>query len=208
MEDEDQIRLSRTTRELFLAELALKINVEKRRFTEAELTTFAEEMSNKFDYGISPSKFVYLFIDKHILHVENGIIRFTLPFIELYLLALRLRDQVDVAEEYFNTTKADFDYRTFTLYAELGPSPGIINAVSTSLDASIELFEAQPHQDNALLDQSIRPAILAKQDRIGAVQKRLQKAVDDVQADRGQSRAKQAILDASDRTRGEMGAEI
>jgi hypothetical protein len=47
MEDEDQVRLSRTTRELFLEELALKINVEKRTFTEAQLTTFAEEMSKR-----------------------------------------------------------------------------------------------------------------------------------------------------------------
>ena len=66
MVDEDPIRLSRTTRELFLAELALKLNVEKLTFTEAQLTAFAEEMSNRFDYGISPAKFVSLFIDKHI----------------------------------------------------------------------------------------------------------------------------------------------
>jgi hypothetical protein len=208
MEDEDPIRLSRTTRELFLAELALKINVEKSTFTESQLITFAEEMSKRFDYGISPAKFVYLFIDNHILHVEDGLIKFTLPFMESYLLAIRLRELPDIPDKYFATSKTDFDYRTFTLYAELGPSTGMVEAISASLDACITLFETRPPRDSALLDATLRPAILAKPDRVGAVQKRIRQAADDVHADREQTSAKQALLDAADRMRGEAGSEV
>ena len=208
MEDEDPIRLSRTTRELFLAELALKLNVEKLTFTEAQLTAFAEEMSNRFDYGISPAKFVSLFIDKHILHVEDGLIKFTLPFMESYLLAIRLRDLPNIPDKYFSTSKADFDYRTFTLYAELGPSPGMVESISANLDACIALFETRPPQNSALLDPTLRPSILAKPERVGAVQKRIRQAADDVHADREQTSAKQAILDATDRVRGAAGSEV
>jgi nucleoside phosphorylase len=207
-EDEDPIRLSRTTRESFLAELSLKINVEKLTFTEAQLIKFAEEMSNKFDYSISPTKFVSLFIDKHILHVEDGLIKFTLPFIESYLLAVRLRELPSLTDEYFSTTKSDFDYRTFTLYAELGPSSRMVESISRGLDASMALFKTRAPQDNALLDHTIRPAILAKYEQLGAVQQRIRQAAEDVVADREQSSTKQAILDAADRVRQEAGSEL
>jgi hypothetical protein len=142
------------------------------------------------------------------LRHEDGPIKFTLPFIESYLLAVRPRDLPDLADQYFSTTKANFDYRTFTLYVELGPSSRIVQFISAALDASIALFETRPPQDSALLDPAIRPAILAKHEQLGAVQQRIQQATEDVVADREQTSTKQAILDAADRLRQEAGSEV
>jgi hypothetical protein len=142
------------------------------------------------------------------LHVEDGLIKFTLPFIEAYLLAVRLRDSPDLADQYFSGTRDKFDYRTFTLYVELGPSSRIVERISADLDASIALFEARPPQASALLDPTIRPTILAKHEQLGAVQQRIQQATDDVVSDREQTSTKQAILDAADRLRQEAASEV
>jgi hypothetical protein len=101
-EDKEPIALSRKTREKFLAEIVFLIRVECKSFTESQLTTYAEAFAKKFDFSISPSRFISAFIDNRILHVEGEFVRFTLPFMESYLLAKRLKENdADAVQIFF-----------------------------------------------------------------------------------------------------------
>ena len=207
-DSEPIIKLSRTTREKFLAELAFLMRVKGRTFTEAQLTAYAEEFSKKFDFQISPARFVTLFIEKGILHVEDGHIRFTLPFIELYLLAKRLTEFPTEAAQYFSVKAKGFDYRTFALYAELGATPKIVDDLVQRLDLSIERISGTNTGAPIVLGNDVNPAMLRRPDRFTMIQKRLQQAEDDVVSDRDQSRAKQRFLDTTDRIREDTGAKL
>ena len=203
-EDQEPIALSRKTRESFLSELAFSMKVEGRTYTEAQLTEYAEAVANKFDYSISPARFVATFIERHILHIENGLVQFTLPFMEAFLLARRLVEEAQQAMRYFVISSTNFDYRTFALHAGLGPSAAIVDALQEKLDAAIQRMSTEPDQGLILLDQSITVALLDHQDRIQSVQQQIQKAEDDVRNDRDQSKEKQKLLDASDRVREDL----
>lgn len=207
-DSEPLIKLSRTTREKFLAELAFQMSVEGRSFTESSLTIYAEQFSKRFDFQITPARFVALFIHKGILHEEAGSIRFTLTFIESYLLAKRLTESPLEAARYFSAKTKRFDHRSFTLYAELGAAENIVSDLLLSLDASISRMSGDGKIAPILLDPSVCPALLRRQDRLNSIQKQLQKAEEDVSADRDQSHAKQRFLDAADRVREEAGAKL
>jgi nucleoside phosphorylase len=198
-EDMEPIILSRTTREKFLAELAFSIRADGHSFTEAQLTAYAEDFASKYDFNISPARFVALFIEKRILHVEDGCVRFTLPFIESYLLAKRLTEDPKEAAKYFSVSAAEFDHRTFALYAEMGAADGIVR----ELDLSIRQMAADGKANPILLSNTVSPAMLQRADRVGSFQKQLRQAEEDVRNDRDQSQAKQRLLDASDRIREE-----
>jgi nucleoside phosphorylase len=204
-EDKEPIPLSRTTREKFLAELTISIRAEGRSFTEAQLTAYAEDFANKYDFNISAARFVSLFIEKGILHVENGCIHFTLPFVESYLLAKRLTEDPEKAAKYFSLNAAEFDYRTFALYVEMGASDDIVRELLKKLDLSIKQIGGDGRASPVLLNNSIALAMLKRPDRLESIQKQLRRAEEDVRNDRDQSQAKQRLLDASDRIRG--GAE-
>lgn len=198
--DEASVVLSRTTREHFLAELSIALNVEKRNLTEVELAAYVQEMSSKFDYGVSPVSFVNSFVTKGILHFDDGgHVRFTLPFIESYLLAKRLHEQPALARKYFMLPDSDFDLPTFALYSELGASPEFIDHVAAALTAATDELAKEVNEPNILLSSALSPVMLRKPERLKAIQKRLNKAVTDVRSDRDQSQEKQRLLDASDR---------
>ncbi len=133
-EDKEPIALSRTTREKFLAEFVFLMRVKKQSFTEAGLTNYAETFAQKFDFRISPARFVATFIEQRILHVEDGSVRFTLPFMELSLLAKRLTENPSEAGTYFSFSSPPFDFRTFAIYAEMGAAPEIVQRILKDLD--------------------------------------------------------------------------
>jgi nucleoside phosphorylase len=206
-EDVGPVSLSRTTREKFLTELAYEIKVEAREFTEAALTTYAESFAKKFDYPISPARFVALFIEKGILHRDaNDRVQFTLPFMESYLLAKRFTEDPSDVDKYFTLRAEEFDHRSFTLYAEMGVSETIIENISRQLDRSIEQLAARDGGESILLDTAFCPPLLARQERLRAIQHMLRQAEDDVRNERDQSREKQRLLDTTDSIRSSLAA--
>jgi hypothetical protein len=207
-EDVEPIALSRTTREKFLAELVYSIKAEGRSFSEAQLTIYTEDFAKKYDFRISPARFVSLFIEKGILHVEDGSIRFTLPFMESYLLAKWLTEDSAKALNYFAIKPAGFDFRSFALYAEMGAATELVNDVNQKLDSCIERMIVDGESTSVLLGNSLMPAVLRRQDRLKAIQERLRQAEQEVRTDRDQSREKQRLLDANDRIREEAGAKL
>lgn len=199
--DDAEVVLSRTTREKFLSDLAYALNVDKQEFSEGELVSYVEKIAAEFDYGVSAAGFVASFVAKGILHFEDNRVRFTLPFIESYLLAKRLVVVPDVAKEYFSIGDPGIDLRTFTLYAELGASQQIIQSVLKELEFSVEQLSKGAPSTPILLGGFRMPALLAKPERLSAIQKSVSTAIADVRADMDQSRKKQSLLDATDRIR-------
>jgi len=206
-EDAEPIALSRKTREKFLTEVAYSINADGHLFTEGELTAYAEAFATKFDFNISPARFVALFIEKGILHIgAGGKIHFTLPFMESYLLAKRFTENPDEADSYFSVASMKFDHRAFTLYAEMGASKVIIEKILTKLDWSIERLAFSDGTGPVLLGNTIAPPLLARQDRLRSIQQKLRRAEEDVRNERDQSHEKQRLLDLSDGIRGTAAA--
>lgn len=199
-QDTSDVSLSRTTRSRFLRHLSLALKVEKRAFTQEDLVRFTREFSAKYDFDIDPLAFIHSFAEKGILHFEDNAVRFSLPFIESYLLAAELRESPDVALRYFQLDDS-FDITTFDLYAELGASPAIIDALLKSVEQSIKDLQPVTPSDHILLTDEVRPVLLGKPDRIEALQKMLNKTAEDVKQDRGDREHKQRLLDMADRVR-------
>lgn len=197
-DDRTDVVLSRRTRERFLSEVVRRMNVERAEFSEAELTAFAEEFAQRYDYDISPARFVAAFIAKRILHIEEGKVRFTLPFMESYLLAKHLSEVEDAAVQYFSLEIDKFDYRTFALYAEMGAASVIVEKIDRELAEAIATLRPTPDTKPFLFDTTATLAFLNNQQRLASVEKRLQQAEDDVRNDRDQTKEKQKLLDVSD----------
>lgn len=204
--DTQAIALSRTTRERFLSELVHTMAAEKRSFTEDELTTYAHEFARRYDFNISANCFILSFIDNRILHVEDKVIRFTLPFMEAYLLAKRLLENPTDATKYFSSLYENFDYQTFSLYVEMGAEPCVIQNIVTELDLVVADLKGEAPSGAILMDPAVYPRALDRMGRLRSAQTLLQKAAADVRSDQDQSHEKQLILDASDHVR-EMAAE-
>ena len=205
-EDKEPVALSRTTREKFLAELAFSMHVGQHTYTEAQLTAYAEEFAKRFDFNIAPARFISTFIENHLLHIEGDHVIFTLPFMEAYLLAKRLGESPAEAAQYFAISSKAFDYRCFSIYAELGASSTIVSNLLAALDAAIDVLTPRPAEAPFLFDPTISVALLDQHDRLHSIQRRLQQAEDDVRNDRDQSKQKQQLLDASDLVRENLAA--
>ena len=196
------MKLTRTTRSRFLRLLVIETNIEKRTFSQAALVEFTSAFSKRHDFAIDPLGFIQSFVDQGILHFgAEGNVRFSLPFIESYLLASELHRQPDLAKRYFDFNQSDFDMGAFDLYAEIGASKEIVDTYVTHLDRHIEELAIDPNGRHVLLDDSVHPVMLDNPKRMEGLQKRLRKAVDDVQNNKGDRKAKQRIIDVAERVK-------
>jgi hypothetical protein len=168
-EDKEPIALSRTTREKFLTEVAFTNRVLCEPFTEVTLTHFAAAFAEKFDFKIAPARFVSAFFERGILNIKEGNVSFTLPFMEYYLLAKRLIEQPTKASSYFSLDSDEFDYPTFTLYAEMGAAPELVLKIRQRLDETIEELAGQRAAGSILLDTELFPALLRNREQTSGV---------------------------------------
>lgn len=202
--DTQDVRLSRTTRESFLTSLVVDMRINKRSFDQAALVSYAAELAERKHYKISPATFVASFLEKGILHEDGGSIHFTLPFIESYLLAKRLTSDEKSAIAYFDIYEDDFDVLTFSLYAELGPSQGVVDHISMCIDDGIAGLQTRstdgPH---ILLGDLLSPPLMKRTDRMRMFQNRVEEAVKAVRDDHDETSEKQSFLDAAQRVREE-----
>ena len=199
--DRADVALSRTTRSRFLRKLALAVNVEKKAFTQAELVEFTKSFSTQYDFDIDPLEFIHSFVERGILHFESDVVRFTLPFIEAYLLAVELKGDPSVANVYFQIEGQAFDFPTFDLYAEMGASSEFVSAIFDLLSKKLDYLRSARNAEHILLTDQVRPALLAQPDRVKALQDRINRAVEDVRKNRDDKERKQRLLDIADRIR-------
>lgn len=197
--DESEIRLSRTTRAAFLRSLVVQQKVEKRVFTEEGLVGFAKELSDEFDYGINPTLFVAGFIEKGIIYIDDGIARISLPFVESYLLASELVNYPELANKYFtNQILDDFDYLTFDLYAELGPSVSVVDWATSALQSAVAGVIV-PGDKHVLLTGELNPAMLRNPARVTALGRRVTAAREALENGASDRDEKVRILDIAER---------
>ena len=199
--DKAKVKLSRTTRSKFLRMVAAEIQLEKHSLSQADLIEFAKNFTDLQDFEVDPIAFVGSFVDAGIIHFEGDRVKFSLPFVESYLLAKELVDSPDKAKLYFDLTQNFFDVGTFDLYAELGASEAVVKSVVDAMTTSIENFGLDDNEEHVLLKGDIRPASIKSLERLENLQKAMQRTAEDVRQGKGDTDRKQKILDIADKVR-------
>ena len=198
-DDRADIQLSRSTRTRFLQKLVVELWVEKREFNEANLISFVSEFAKEFDFEIKPIAFIKGFLDSGILHFEAERARVSLPFIEHYLLASALSDDVELANRYFDVNSSGFDYATFDLYAEIGPSEELVDKLLQHLAEAIDACSSQAtSSDPVLWSSEIESLLKVSKVKINNLQKQIDDAIKSINNGAINTEEKQQILDASD----------
>jgi nucleoside phosphorylase len=198
--DEDNVVLSRTTREVFLKRLVFETYVEKKSFNRPSLIQFVQDFASEKDFEIDSILFIKAFQDKGILHFdEQGHVQISLPFIGSYLLASELASRPKEAIKYFNLKSDDFDFPTFDLYCELNLTNEITENVIAEMNAVLEDTRTSKPNNHILLTNDIRPVLVDHPGRHRALEDQLQKAVEDVKTNRSNAAEKQDILDVAAR---------
>jgi nucleoside phosphorylase len=200
-DDKADVALSRTTRARFLRLLAVALRVEKRSFTQEQLIIFTREFAREYDFDIDPMEFLQAFVAKGIIHFEDDQVRFSLPFIESYLLARELTEQPDDALRYFRPDDSDFDLAAFDFYAELGPSAALSGEVTKKLEIWADEFEPPEGRLHVLLTDEVRPSLLGRPDRMNALRRSVRRAIEDVNKGTGNGERKQQTLDIADKVK-------
>ena len=200
-EDEAEVALSRTTRSRFLSDLVVELHLELKRYTPHELIALVETFSKQQDFDINPISFIKTFEDKGILHFENDLVSFSLPFIERYLLARRLSDQEELAMRYFDTESITFDPQVFDLYVEMGAHDSIKTRVFDEVSLSTDNLSSSITNIHILLTNELNPPFGKSKNRVERLQNRLNQARSDVQSGKSDIEKKQQLLDLSDRVR-------
>ncbi|MCC2975715.1 hypothetical protein LK533_03370 [Sphingomonas sp. PL-96] len=121
--------LSRTTRETFLRRAALAEIKNGARLSELGLLELASQFIEERMFPNSATEFLTPFFDMGILYRSNGVIFFSHPYLESYLIAQALREDAQLAVSVFDPTSPTFNYYAFDLYCELGPDPAVVEAV-------------------------------------------------------------------------------
>lgn len=196
--DPADIILSRTTRAKFLRKLVVQMRTEKKEFTEADLITFTNEFSKKYDFDIRAIDFISEFIKFGILYCDGNVIRVAIPFIESFLLAQELSTNPTLASKYFSLIDPEFDIAAFDLYCEIGPSEDVINSVESHLE------EILSHQDlltnrHILLGNEIDPASLMSTRKLRQLTSKIKTASSDIIEGKSNIGEKQKLLDFSEK---------
>lgn len=207
-DDKSDVTLSRTTRSRFLRNLVVELKVEMRSFSQAGLVEFTEKFSKLYDFAINPLKFVQAFVDKGIIHFDViGNVKFSLPFVENYLLASELSLKKDLADRYYNLSSPDFDFQSFDIYCEIGASDNLIRNYMILMDDLLSQFKLDDGEEHLLLSDKIHPAMLGSQDRLQMLQSKVAQAQQDIKNNRGDIKAKQRILDIADHVKAKVAEE-
>jgi nucleoside phosphorylase len=199
--DDSPVQLSRTTREEFLTQVAVKITIEKKNFTHSELVSFAEGVAKQKDFDVSPINFVSAFFEKGIFHDEDENVVFTLPFLQSFLLAKFLHNNSQVALDYFALGSSSFDHSVFSLYAEMGAESTLVDGLESALLEAISQLKKREKDQPIHLGTRLQPALLEHIERAKFLEKRLQEAAEDVRSGKNDVVKKQKLLDATDRVR-------
>lgn len=199
--DRASVQLSRKTRERFLKQLVVDIRVHNNSYDEPALIAYVQAFAKQHDFDIEPLRFISSFVDHNILNFSHGSVAVSLPFIEHYLLASALKEDQNLAREYFvECNVPDIDVRTFDLYCEIGPSEEIVNwaidglrstrsALSGSLSSSQSTF-LRPDMDSLIGVRRVKAE---------ALEKRIRSLTRSIRDSRDETGEKQAQLDAFDR---------
>lgn len=201
--DQSQLKLSRSTRERFLRKLVVVISNEAS-VDEERLLSVAREFLEEFKFGVSAFEFVQPFIRSGLIYFSGKLVRFSHPYLESYLLAQALRDDVSAAQLYFDT-KRPFNYYAFDIYCELGPDPGVIENVLKYVKESMVFSESLASSSHIFIEGGRKLTSLSNKGQLQSYRRGLvdqSKRMQEGEADIRQK--KQRMLDARRHVRSEV----
>lgn len=156
--DESAVKLSRTTREEFLSELAFLIRVEGKIFSRDDLYLYVRDFGIHKALEVQPEEFLRGYFSVGLLHESGGQISFSLPFLEAYLLSERLRADAIAAEKYFDPYAVHFDQYAFDLYVERGACSEVVQAVCEYAAKALSQCDSE---ENVFSSKKVRPHALS-----------------------------------------------
>lgn len=156
--DESPVKLSRTTREEFLSELAFEIRVEKRLYSKDDLYAYVREYAAHKALEIQPEEFLRGYFSVGLLNEASGRVSFSVPFLEAYLLSERLRSDPTSAKRYFDPNQTEFDQFAFDLYVERGACESVVSAICSYARDALNTCD---NTENVYLTRLVRPRALS-----------------------------------------------
>lgn len=205
--DESDLKLNRTTREEFLSDLSFEIKVEKRTFSKDDLYKYVQDFADRKALDIQPELFLRGYFSVGLLHESGGVISFSVPYLESYLLSERLRADTQSAARYFDPNQEDFDQYTFDLYVEQG---ACLEVVSNICEHARRTLANCPNEENLFLTKAVKPKALSTSQMLVRLTEQLSQAVTRM-AETPDSKTvrqeKQRLLDTREAVRGRVASK-
>jgi nucleoside phosphorylase len=202
--DESPVKLSRTTREEFLSDLAFEIRVEKRTYTKDNLYTYVREFALRKALEIQPEEFLKGYFAVGLLNDASERISFSVPFLEAYLLSERLRSDPASAARYFDPNQTEFDQFTFDLYVERGACESVVSAICAFARNTLSQCD---DIENVYLAKLVKPRALSSPQMLLRLAHQLSEATVRMAESSGSKEVrdeKQQLLDTRQAVRGKV----
>jgi nucleoside phosphorylase len=197
--DKSSQRLGRTTRQKFLELLVVRKNVERRKITEKYLNDLAKTFISEAGFPGTAKDFLDPFYDSGLIYVVSDEVFLSHPYLESFLLAEALRANEKAAMVYFNPEADDFDYYTFDLYCERGPSSAVLGQLEAFCAKALGRYEVTDDEQNVFRSERERLKRIAGAVKVQAFSKRMIEAADklnDGERSEPIRKEKQRLLDA------------
>lgn len=204
--DESPVKLSRTTREEFLSDLAFQIRVEGKTFSRETLSSYVREFGVRKALEVQPDVFLRGYFSVGLLNESSGQVSFSLPFLEAYLLSERLRTDAVAAAKYFNPHASYFDEYAFDLYVERGACSEVVNAIC---NYATDVLDQCDDEENVFLGKKVRPHALSTPQLLLQLAHQMSEAatrLTESSSSQELRQEKQRIIDARSAVRGRVAA--
>lgn len=201
--DSSFAKLSRTFREEFLAELAVRIHILKSVKTKGEAISFAESIFQERGIDVSPSSFIKLLVDGGILTETNNI-DFRVSLIKSYMIATGLCNHPELAKQYFELNNSIPDIQTFDIYCELDENQTLLEQLEKEVDVSIAYFEGKlSTYDNPILDGHVECRALKGKSNVAEIAVSMGETISKIASANSDDTIdeKQKLIDANNRVR-------
>ena len=194
--DTSDVAVSRTFRKRFLTDVVVNQEILKEPVSEDRAVLMAEDLANKYDLDISPSRFVSAFIDIGLLSFADGRVTFSASYVRDYLLAEFLSGDAQEARSYFDLSQEMIDLNVMDIYAELGPDKELIRRNIELMEEDLDLLDdKRKNTRGILLQDRIQPRMLAHPARARAKRRAVEEALQYVGENDSDLERKQRILD-------------
>ena len=194
--DTGEVHVSKRWRREYIKDIAVRQFVQGEIISEGRAIELAKDMADRRDVEIDALEFVHSFVEAGILDFRTEGIDFTLVYVKDYLIAEYLHEQPDVALPYFDLDVLDDDLNVLDVYAELGPSAGLVDAVIGVMEKDIEYLERMRAStlDN-LIENRVALSEYSSFGKLTERQERLLRAVEYVGENATDLERKQFLLD-------------
>ena len=169
--DKAKLNLSRTTRERFLKRLVVAM-IEEEAMDNGRLSSIAIGFLEEYKFDVPQAEFLEPFFRAGLLYHVGGVVRFTHPYLESYLLAQALRDDSELAGNYFDPAN-QFSLYAFDLYCEMGPDEGVIRRIKDEASNALERARREYPRGHIFLERKTGLATISTPAQIASLRQSL-----------------------------------